>query len=142
MSISLKINRLIFEQKAKKKDLYTYLGISKQTLEDYLNEKTSMTVLTLEKVAAFFKVPVNYFLNNDRLPSNNITGGSQQVFGNNNHNSIDNRQYHSDSPDVLRAIIDGIDTRIKEKDAQIKEKDAQINKLLKIVEYNFLEKTE
>ena len=40
--------------------------------------------------------------------------------------SIDNRQYYSDSPDVLRAQIDLLDIMIKEKDAQIKEKDAQI----------------
>ena len=43
-----------------------------------------------------------------------------------NSGNIDNRQYYSDSPDVLRAQIDLLDERIKEKDAQIKEKDAQI----------------
>ena len=48
-----------------------------------------------------------------------------QVVGENSGN-IDNRQYYSDSPDVLRAQIDLLDERIKEKDAQIKEKDAQI----------------
>ena len=53
----------------------------------------------------------------------------------------DNRQYFSDSPDVLRATIDLLeerikekDAQIKEKDAQIKEKDAQINRLLNILE--------
>ena len=62
-----------------------------------------------------------------------------QVVGGNSGN-IDNRQYYSDSPDVLRAQIDLLDERIKEKDAQIKEKDAQIkekdaqiNKLLEIL---------
>ena len=51
------------------------------------------------------------------------------VINGNNHLSnspIDNRQYYSDSPDVLKAQIDLLDERIKEKDAQIKEKDAQI----------------
>ena len=54
--------------------------------------------------------------------------------------NIDNRQYYSDSPDVLRAQIDKLDLiitekeeRIKEKDAQIKEKDAQIKALLDIL---------
>lgn len=54
--------------------------------------------------------------------------------------SQDNRQYYSDSPDVLRAEIDKLDRiiaekeeRIKEKDAQIKEKDAQIKALLEIL---------
>ena len=61
-----------------------------------------------------------------------VVTGSSNVVGNNNSN-IDNRQYYSDSPDVLRAQIEVLDERIKEKDAQIKEKDAQINKLLEIL---------
>ena len=56
-----------------------------------------------------------------------------QVVGENSGN-IDNRQYYSDSPDVLRAQIDLLDERIKEKDAQIKEKDAQISRLLGVIE--------
>lgn len=58
------------------------------------------------------------------------------VINGNNHLSnspIDNRQYYSDSPDILRATIDLLDERIKEKDAQIKEKDAQISRLLDIL---------
>ena len=54
-----------------------------------------------------------------------IVKGSSNVVGNNN-STIDNRQYYSDSPDVLRAQIDVLDERIREKDAQIREKDAQI----------------
>ena len=65
-----------------------------------------------------------------------VVGNNKQTIGN-----IDNRQYYSDSPDVLRAQIELLDERIKEKDAQIKEKDAQIkekdaqiNRLLSIIE--------
>jgi hypothetical protein len=67
--------------------------------------------------------------------NNSISNGSGVVLsGQNNGNTIDNRQYYSDSPDVLRAQIELLDERIKEKDAQIKEKDAQINRLLSILE--------
>ena len=66
----------------------------------------------------------NFFLSNEN---------GFQFVGKNSGN-IDNRQYFSDSPDVLRAQIDVLDERIKEKDAQIKEKDAQIARLLSIVE--------
>ena len=52
-----------------------------------------------------------------------ITGRNQL---NNSPIHNDNRQYYSDSPDVLKAQIELLDERIKEKDAQIKEKDAQI----------------
>ena len=54
-----------------------------------------------------------------------IVNGHSNFVGNNN-STIDNRQYYSDSPDVLRAQIDLLDERIREKDAQIREKDAQI----------------
>ena len=71
------------------------------------------------------------------INANNISGNVSQ----------DNRQYYSDSPDVLRAEIDKLDriiaekeerikekdAQIKEKDAQIKEKDAQIKALLEIL---------
>ncbi len=71
------------------------------------------------------------------INAKNITGNVNQ----------DNRQYYSDSPDVLRAEIDKLDliiaekeerikekdAQIKEKDAQIKEKDAQIKALLEIL---------
>lgn len=59
-----------------------------------------------------------------------VINGSNSI--SNSH--IDNRQYYSDSPDVLRAQIELLDERIKEKDAQIKEKDAQIKQLLDILQ--------
>lgn len=71
----------------------------------------------------------------DMIKPTTITNGSGVVLAgdNNTNNNIDNRQYYSDSPDVLKAQIEILDERIKEKDAQIKEKDAQINKLLSIL---------
>ena len=71
----------------------------------------------------------------DMIKPSTITNGSEVVItgDNNTNNNVDNRQYYSDSPDVLKAQIEILDERIKEKDAQIKEKDAQINKLLSIL---------
>lgn len=71
----------------------------------------------------------------DMIKPSTITNGSGVVIAvdNNTNNNVDNRQYYSDSPDVLKAQIEILDERIKEKDAQIKEKDAQINKLLSIL---------
>ena len=68
-------------------------------------------------------------------PSNSpisLVSGAANVVGNSN-SSIDNRQYYSDSPDVLRAQVDVMEERIREKDAQIREKDAQIRELLEII---------
>ncbi len=81
--------------------------------------------------------------------------------GNSGNNTIDNRRYDSDSPDVLKKQIEDLertiaererlleekevrikekdtqikekDTQIKEKDTQIKEKDTQIKTLLDII---------
>jgi hypothetical protein len=79
------------------------------------------------------------------LSSRNYSVGNNSsgviVNGNNSNSPIDNRHYYSDSPDVLRAQIDLLDERIrekeerlKEKDAQIKEKDAQIKQLLDVLQ--------
>lgn len=62
-----------------------------------------------------------------------IINGDARMSHSTINSTIDNRQYYSDSPDVLRAQIDMLDERIKEKDAQIKEKDAQIKQLLDII---------
>lgn len=50
-----------------------------------------------------------------------------------NDSTVDQRQYFSDSPDVLRAQVDALEERIREKDAQIREKDAQIKELHAII---------
>jgi pheromone shutdown protein TraB len=62
-------------------------------------------------------------------------GNGQQIIASNVHGGIsaDNRQYYSDSPDVLRSQIDERDRLLAEKEVRIKEKDAQINKLLSVI---------
>ena len=83
MSISLKLNEIILQRKTRKVDLYNHLGISKKTLDDYLSEKTSMTVATLGKIAAYFNVPVTYFFDEKEPLGTNIKGSKNQV-GNGN----------------------------------------------------------
>ena len=67
------------------------------------------------------------------LDYSEIHGGNFVNSGVVNESTIDQRQYFSDSPDVLRSQIETLDERIREKDAQIREKDAQIRELLKII---------
>lgn len=70
-----------------------------------------------------------------RNPANVNSGNGQQVIADHNSGTInaDNRQYYSDSPDVLRREIEILGEWIKEKDGQIKEKDGQISKLLALL---------
>ncbi|MDR1554199.1 MAG: helix-turn-helix transcriptional regulator [Prevotellaceae bacterium] len=105
----MKINKLIFERKVKKKDFYTYLGISKQTLEDYLNEKTSMTVSTLKKVAEYFNVPVSYFFDDENKSQNNTgVGHIVSGFGSSAQGDITLSQFQQE--------VDMLKERIKDKE--------------------------
>ena len=103
--------------------------ITQATIGNYRNGKTIPTQANALILKQFFKIDFA-----------DETGGFSQnqnsiVLGNNNSTgNIDNRQYYSDAPDVLRAQIDLLEERIKEKDAQLREKDAQISKLLCIME--------
>ena len=98
-------------------------GLSNSTLKNYVDGKTKPNKANISILEMYFSENFGNFSQNN----------GNVVVGKDNNGNIDNRQYYSDSPDVLRAHIDLLDERIKEKDAQIKEKDAQINKLLEIL---------
>ena len=129
-------------------DVAEYLGVGKSFISRI---ESGAVGLPAEKLSKLISNPNGW--NVSMLES----GGDQTVGDNNsgvvinqggNHGTIDNRHYYSDSPDVLRAQIDLLDERlkekeerikekdaqIKEKDAQIKEKDAQIKQLLDILQ--------
>lgn len=113
-----------------------FLGISPQTLSSWQSRNTFDLELLYAKCIDF---NAEYLITGQgpMLRNHGIinSGNGQQVVANHNNGTInaDNRQYYSDSPDVLRAQIDTLNERIKEKDAQIKEKDAQINKLIELL---------
>ena len=123
-------------------------GISQATLSNILKGKTkSISRKNLEILSKYFKIDKEWL----RSGNGNIHNSGNQINANeingNITQTLDNRQYYSDSPDVLRAEIDKLDliiaekeerikekdAQIKEKDAQIKEKDAQIKALLEIL---------
>lgn len=115
-----------------KKELAEYLGVSGAFISQICNGKRTLPVAKLALIKANTKNWDISMLNQESSP---ISNSGVYINGNNriNHSPIDNRQYYSDSPDVLRAQIEILDERIKEKDAQIKEKDAQIKQLLEIL---------
>jgi transcriptional regulator with XRE-family HTH domain len=71
MNIGLILSKLIEDRNVKKTQLAKYLDVARNTLDDYLSERTYMTTEKLEKVANFFKVPVSYFF--EDTPNGNIT---------------------------------------------------------------------
>lgn len=52
------LEKLILDRKESKTKFSAYLGISRSTLDDYLNEVTFMPSDKIEKTAAYFKVTV------------------------------------------------------------------------------------
>ena len=114
----LKLNYLNQEEAAE------LFNVKRETVNRWCKSKDDLPEKTHKLVMSKLRIKdPNFILNNEN---------GVQFVGKNTGN-IDNRQYYSDSPDVLRAQIEVLDERIKEKDAQIKEKDAQIKELLNIV---------
>lgn len=98
-------------------------GLSVSTIKSYIDGNTIPAKANLSVLERYFS---QFSEKNSQMQGN-------VVVGNYNNGNIDNRQFYSDSPDVLRAQIDILEDRIREKDAQIKEKDAQIKDLLVII---------
>ena len=127
------IDYLIYNHSIKSRaDFGKKIGKSSSQVTDMLKGVKPISMKTIHNICECFT-----FLNEDWLVSgegamlkgNMSVGGDNSgvlVNGNNTNSPIDNRHYYSDSPDVLKAQINLLDERIKEKDAQIKEKDAQI----------------
>ena len=63
----LKIKGLIFEKKISQEMLAAEINVSKQTIINYFNGRTKIDVDTLERIAAFLNVSVNYFFTEDNL---------------------------------------------------------------------------
>ena len=119
-----KILKMLRETKVSLNKISKATGLSNSTLKSYIDGKT-------KPAKANFSVLETYFSENFGDFSQN---SGNMVVGNNKNCSIEQKQYYSDSPDVLRATIELLEERIREKDAQIREKDAQISRLLTILE--------
>ncbi len=98
--------------------LAEFMDMSNKGLK-YSLENETLPVSKIKKLCEILEITTSQFIGEIK--------GCGNIVGN---NIIDNRQFYSDSPDVLRAKIDLLEERIKEKDNQIKEKDNQIKELL------------
>lgn len=127
-------------QEIKKCDLFKKIGMAPSNFSGS-GLKSSMKSEMIVKVLIVFKeLNPDWLLlgNGEMLRKDPIVnnGNGQQLVANHNSGTInaDNRQYYSDSPDVLRHEIEILNGWIKEKDGQIKEKDGQVSRLLGIIE--------
>ena len=93
------------------KEIREKLGMTQQKMAEELGVSVQ-TICNWEagkKIASTKKLQIENWIKGNSNIIGSVVGGN-----------IDNRQYFSDSPDVLRKEIDLLDERIKEKDAQIK----------------------
>ena len=115
----LKINDLTNRKAAE------LFGVTEETVSRWLSFDEELPKKAQRNIKANLRINS---LNYPELRGNNFVNSGVV-----NESTIDQRQYFSDSPDVLRSQIEALDERIREKDAQIREKDAQIRELLKII---------
>ena len=115
----LKLNMLTQQEAA---DLF---GIRRETLYRWCKSEEELPLKSQKNITSKLRIK--------SLDYTEMRGNSVINNGELHDANIDQRQYYSDSPSVLRAQIDLLEEWIKEKDAQIKEKDAQIHKLLEII---------
>ena len=129
------IAKVLAYTKLNAKQLAELIGLDRpQAIYDILKGKTkSISPAMANKILSVFpEIDRGWLMTGEgdmlRAGFHHLGDNNQGFINSNNNigNTIDNRQYYSDSPDVLRAQIELLDERIKEKDAQIKEKDAQI----------------
>ncbi len=138
MNIS-KLAQLVKDCGKTKSKLAKDCGITRVTLDNALSGG-DIRISILESIANGLGVPLSTFFDEEPQTQKAITNGDGNnvtQIGQINNSHIDARQYHSDSPDVLRSEIDKLDliiaekeSRIAEKDKQIAEKDKQINALI------------
>ena len=106
------------------------LGLNPQIFYDIKADKCGISREVANRIQEKFKtISVSWLIGGEGnmiIGEQRLHNESGVLINGDNNSPIDNRHYYSDSPDVLRAQIDFLEERIKEKDAQIKEKDAQI----------------
>ena len=123
------IAKLLTYSKLNAKQFAERIGLDRpQAIYDIIKGKTkSISPSMANKILSVFpEIDRGWLLTGEgdmlRGGFHHLNDNNQGFINSNNNigNTIDNRQYYSDSPDVLRAQIDLLDERIKEKDAQIK----------------------
>jgi hypothetical protein len=102
-------------------------------MSQILNEKVSLSDKFIKKLSIMDKaINEEWLLTGKGEMLKNIFKGDNNIVAS-GHNTInahnDNRQYYSDSPDVLRAQVEEKDILLREKDERLREKDAYIKEL-------------
>ena len=125
MFIPSKIEQLIIDNKLTKKSFCEKVSISVQGLDNIL-KKSAIRSSKLERIADFFKLPIDYFFDRDINVDNSI---GHHVNGNGNKVSGDiTLSECKNELEKLRLLIKEKEERIKDKDEMIALLKQQLNK--------------
>ena len=122
MGIGVNINKLMSEKRARKIKLAQHLGVARNTLDDYISERTFMTTDKLILLADFFKVPVSYFFDEDLTRSNNVIVSDEKNKVQSGNVNIMVEQQEKE--------IEHLKILLREKERVLEEKERTINILL------------
>lgn len=73
-----KLKRLMFEANVNQEDLAKHLNLDQSYISKLQKERRKPSLKKLEEIAKYFKVPINFFLEN----SNNTQTGNNNIIGN------------------------------------------------------------
>lgn len=127
------IGQLIDNANVKKKEVYEYAGITKSTLDNIIKGNNKPNSSTLEKIADFFQLSIDYFFEREIEIDNSINIG-HHVNVNGNGNSVTGDIALSECHNQvahLKDIIKQKDALLKQKDELLQEKERLIQVLMK-----------
>ena len=85
-----KIKKLVKIKKLTYKEFANEIGVTEQTVHNWFQNRTKISIDQLEKIASYFEVPVSYFfdesgsninsvVNNGNISNNKIVGSNIQI---------------------------------------------------------------
>ncbi len=85
-----KIKKLVKLKKLTYKEFANEIGVTEQTVHNWFQNRTKISIDQLEKIASYFEVPVSYFfdesgsninsvVNNGNISNNKIVGSNIQI---------------------------------------------------------------
>lgn len=116
--MSERLAELVNKHPGTQKEAYKAIGITRQAFEAIVKGKSSPSLKTIERIADYYHVSVDYLLGREHV---NVNNGTQI-----NNNII--------SGDLIVNELNHLKELITQKDAQLAEKERTINILMKHVQ--------
>lgn len=125
-SIAHKLEILIKENGITKVELASSIGLTSQTIANILNGADAK-VSSIQKIAAFFKIPAGYLVDDNSPITQNVNGKSNVLVGRDNNGQISVSECQDRLEDAMLEI-QHLKERLKDKEEMIEILKSQLNK--------------